>query len=908
MNGWRTALRIARREARRARGRSALVVALIGIPALGLSFAAVSYDSFDLTIEERLPREMGAGDAQLRWQTRSPVEQDFRGFLTGTTATPTESEPAEPTTADLLDLLPSGSTALPRWDGSVLLETDAGIGQVESRAFDLAAPMTDGIARITDGRAPAAPDEVALTDAAANRVGIGVGDRIQLVNDGAYTVVGAVEFPGVPGDLVTQPPPPGLVDEVVVFHPDGRPGDAPPRRWLVDTPASVTWDLVRELNQHGVQVRSRAVVLDPPPEAVPSDGSDDDAFVAGTVVAGLAAFEIVLLAGPAFAVGARRRRRELALVAAGGGTPAQLRRIVLADGVVLGVVAAVGGVLLGVAVALAGRPLLEEYLAGARAGGPRLFPAALLGIVGFSVVTGVVAALVPAVTAGRTRVVDALAGRRGATGFRRRWLALGVLLAVIGTGVAAAGAWRTSAPVVLAGLVAGQLGLALCTPAVIGLIARLGPALTLGPRIALRDTARNRAAAAPAVAAVMAVVAGAVAAGVAMASFEAREAEERTPSYPPGTVTAGATARDDPDSPATAEELERAARATLPVARVHQLREPERDCGDGAGTTCALVAVVPEENRCPYVPFDPADPFGVPPPRLSPAEEASASEDPRCAGDYRPVGGQIFVGEPSALAGAAGVDDGAAAEAAEVLRDGGAVVTDDRYLADGRVTLLRTVHDDSRTLTDRTELDLPGYLLSSEVDRQGAFVTPETLHTAGVGTRPGPLLIATEDTPTQEQADAFRAQLRSLEAWASVTREPRTLTPLLVALTGVAVLVALGAAAIATGLAAVDRRPDLATLAAVGAEPRVRRRMSLSHSGVVAGLGTVLGVVSGVGAAAAVLSGMNQRYAGEWPGPEPLPLAVPWPYLLGLLVVPALAGLGAALLTRSRLPVERRAG
>ena len=44
----------------------------------------------------------------------------------------------------------------------------------------------------------------------------------------------------------------------------------------------------------------------------------------------MALIEVVLLAGPAFAVGARRQSRSLALMAATGGTPAQARRVVMA--------------------------------------------------------------------------------------------------------------------------------------------------------------------------------------------------------------------------------------------------------------------------------------------------------------------------------------------------------------------------------------------------------------------------------------------------------------------------------------------------------------------------------------------------------------------------------------------------
>ena len=44
MRSWLVALRIARREARRAKGRTALIVAMIALPVLALTFAAATYD------------------------------------------------------------------------------------------------------------------------------------------------------------------------------------------------------------------------------------------------------------------------------------------------------------------------------------------------------------------------------------------------------------------------------------------------------------------------------------------------------------------------------------------------------------------------------------------------------------------------------------------------------------------------------------------------------------------------------------------------------------------------------------------------------------------------------------------------------------------------------------------------
>jgi putative ABC transport system permease protein len=93
----------------------------------------------------------------------------------------------------------------------------------------------------------------------------------------------------------------------------------------------------------------------------------------------------------------------------------------------------------------------------------------------------------------------------------------------------------------------------------------------------------------------------------------------------------------------------------------------------------------------------------------------------------------------------------------------------------------------------------------------------------------------------------------------------------------------------------------------VGASPRVRRLLSLSQSGVIAGLGAVLGTLGGLGGACAVLFALNQRINESWPPQASYPITVPWQLLLTVLViVPVVAMLGAGLFSRSRLPVERR--
>jgi putative ABC transport system permease protein len=170
------------------------------------------------------------------------------------------------------------------------------------------------------------------------------------------------------------------------------------------------------------------------------------------------------------------------------------------------------------------------------------------------------------------------------------------------------------------------------------------------------------------------------------------------------------------------------------------------------------------------------------------------------------------------------------------------------------------------------------------------------------------VLATTSRMPTVAEEDRLQAVFGNT-AGVYVERGPRqrSNTRMLLMLAVVAGVIALGAAAIATGLAAADGRADLGTLAAVGASPRVRRGLSLSQSGVIAGLGSLLGAAAGLGGSVAVLLALNRGLAGIWPAPTPYPIALPWLNVtIAVLLVPAVAMLGAGLLTRSRLPIERR--
>jgi hypothetical protein len=591
---------------------------MIALPVAALGFAAVARDTFTLTPAEQADRLMGGAQALVVWGSANPVHQDPTNpdlLYSEVQLTGQGGGGAAPGTARLLALLPPGTKALDDRSGPLSVRTVAGTASLRARMLDYTDPLARGILRQRAGRAPAGVDEVALTPAASRRTGAGVGGTVRTTDGRTLRVVGIVEDPtDLEGTTIVlhDPQPPGALPVDRGALPVDR-GDV---HWLVATPGPLTWDQVKRLNTRGVVAISRSVLEHPPSQAerYPEHQSGRGAFQATTsrFLGGVGLLEIVLLAGPAFAVGARRRRRDLALLAAAGGTPAHLRRIVLADGVVLGALAAAGGVALGILAAAAGRPLLEEHVAHFRSGGFRFFPEALAALAALD----------------RSRV-----------------------------------------------------------------------RLTVGS-----------------------------------VSFKNGKDERQR------TVTASGFA-------------------------------------------------LPHPPRAPVL-----------------------------------------------------------------------------------------------------------------------MMTSATARSLGIDSVPSMALATTSRMPTVAEEDRLHAALGT-RTGAYVERGSRASsdTTTLLVLAAVAGLVTLGAAAIATGLAAAGGRADLATLGAVGASPRVRRGLSLSQSGVIAGLGSLLGGAAGLGAAVAVLFALNRGSADVWPAPTPYPVAIPWLNVaVALLVVPVVAMLGAGLLTRSRLPIERR--
>jgi putative ABC transport system permease protein len=854
-------LRVARRTARRNPGRTVLVAALIAAPVLGTAFLDTAFRTADLTAATETERSMGAADAVLAVTPYQRVEN------LGTTYMTSDGVPErDPATVRTADLLPAGTRLLERYgEGTVTFKVGDRTTLAPSRELVWADPLAAGLLAVRSGRLAGAPGEVTLSPTLADRLGARVGDTVTPTGGTAQQVVGIVADPGCRSCQLAA----------------GLPGWTGASRqtqsdYLVDLPAGAVADraLQDRLAGTGVFLTPRDAVLHPDRWQDPTLAyeSDDTALIGIVIlVAGIGLIEVVLLAGTAFAVAARRQVRDAALVLANGGRRADVRRMLLAQGAVLGVLGAAAGVALGVLAVLAAWSPLQR-LTNQDFGGLVVSPRDLAVAAAVGVLAGVAAAVVPAFGASRIPVVAALAGRQAWPARARQTVATGAVICAVGGVVAAglvAGAWaaarRTGAgnsigyPFgMLVGFGVTMIALTVLAPSLVGLAGRLGGRLSLTGRLALRDAARHRHRTGPAVGAVMVAVAGSVAVAFAVASYDQRDRESYQPMLPAGwaqvflTVGEGTVGYGTPDEQRAAV---RTAAAELP-----------------GGTVVPVATAGAARDASTYPSWKTADPN-------------------RCVA----AGSGIGVGAPVAglIAGGRG------AEAAAALAAGKAVVTDPCLVAaDGTATVQLT---DGNTSQARKSVTMPAVLLPALPGYtlpRGA-IGEAAAAKAGFGTDSTLIVVTTDRVPTGAEEDRARTLLGPLGSSLQVERGyGAPYLPGFVALIGGAGLVTLAGVAISVTLSAAEGRADLATLAAIGAPPRRRRSLAMAQAALVAGLGVGLGLALGATIGTTIMSGLDGY-----------PLVVPWPMVLAVgIAVPALGVAAVGLLTRSRLPMVRRLG
>ncbi|MFG2618788.1 FtsX-like permease family protein [Streptomyces sp. NPDC048507] len=940
---WVAALRIARRDAWRAKGRSALVLSMIALPIVGVSAADLTFRSSELSTDQRLTRQIGAADARLSASgLDGPVLQHPDGEHFAPVGGYEKYRPDKAREQPLKSALPAGAKATEDTTGHVKVHTAHGLLQSDLRELDVHDPLTRGLITLDRGRLPQGPGEVIATRAFLDASGLHVGSAVTPRGVTApYRIVGAYELPSklrntellaLPGTLFA--PLDGALRAA------GGSGLSGTTSYLVSVGGGegFTWNMTAAANAKGALVLSRAVALRPPADAevplfrqerkeqyepVAGGGAVTEKAVLATVV-GLAMLEICLLAGPAFAVGARRSRRQLGLVGANGGNRRHVRSVVLSGGLVIGAVAAVSGTAVGMALTIGLRPVLEEQL-GVRFGGFAVRPLELLAIALLAVLTGLLAAVAPAVTASRQTVLASLTGRRGIRRANRVLPVLGLLAVAGGAAIAVYGTgYRVSPTVVAGGSAITELGIVALTPALVGLFGRLGGLLPLAPRLALRDAVRNRGRTAPAVAAVLAAVAGTVAVSTYQHSQDVQARHEYTAELPAGS---GYLLADDDLGHKEVPALRATLARDLPLgvrADVDRLVAGNPNCARGSmDPGCGRVALItPKEARCPLWEAENG------PASFTPDQARTLRQDPRCAVPQFRAPMDTVVADEKLLTVLAVTDPGSAA----ALKGGRAVSFDGRNVQDGRVTLRLVTDQAAADDAAAKRAELPGQdkvltVHQAPAGTQGwgfaLVVPPAAAKAAGLATAPAGSYFSLDGKAPTERRQRLEGDLDRLGAEAQFKIEEgyQGQSGLgVLALSVFAGLVTIGAAGIATGLAQADSEADLKTLAAVGAAPRVRRTLSGFQCGVVALMGVVLGSAAGILPAVGlrltqereqerlVRHGIEMGYATLRDTELYVPIAVPWGTLAGLLVlVPLGAALLAALVTKSSGALARRA-
>lgn len=931
--GWRVALRIAARDALRHRARSILVLVMVALPVLAVTAADIAIQTQEVSGAEGLDRRIGTAAAAVGLDGGGPVRQladPDAGYVSEGAEEPGSSAEAPgPDARSVAQALAGPGRTPPRLvayaETEVRFRSEAGIGVAGVLGGPVADPLFRGIVDLARGAWPRADDEVVVNRAMATELGLGddgaraaIGRDVELLpardrgQGSSYRITGIAEsgstrsFPVVAG--------PGLrgVDAVPRDEGAGR-GD----RWLVDGPA-VDWADVQRVNALGGIVTSRAVLLDPPPlSAQPTelqyDGEvDPDTVAVAVLVVVMALLELVLLAGPAFAVGARRQSRSLALLVAGGGTPAQARAVVLAGAVVLGTVAAVAGVVLGIGAGGVAVPLLQRFAD--TPFGPFEVPwLHLVGIAVFGLVSAVLAAVVPAWIASRQDVVAVLGGRRGDRRPTLRSPLAGLVLLALGVGGSAYGALHGGAITIAASAIPAVLGMVLLVPLVLVGVARLGRWLPLSLRYAVRDAARHRSRTTPAVAAVAATVAGVTALGIGATSDAAQSRAEYQPSASPGAGIVQLYDVGGGRAPAAAWAGARAFLAEqLPTGTVTAVR------GLMTGPDDYLEVRRASSGRDATTELD-EDPL------LGGSSSLATYGSPVLVADRLPPG---FLGVDTDQARQ--VDAGLEAGRPVVFADPDAPEIGD---ATAPVQVVRTTYDEG-TGEESTETgDLQAVVVPVEdgLVAASAVLPPRAARglgpVAAVGTVGLEVTGAsiTEDEESRLQ-QGLTAQLAAagLDSSLYVERgyqaDDATVVVQLVLFVLGAVLV-LGGTLTATFLALADARPDLATLSAVGAAPRTRRRIAAAYAGVMGLVGGLLGAAVGFVPGIAVTYPLTGGWSGDGAhryssGPglvtgvgAPHYLDVPW-LLVGALVLLlplVVAGIVAAT-ARGRLPLTSRLG
>lgn len=884
---WRSAIRLAWRDARKHKAGSLLIMAMIGLPVMIICAAAAVLATVDVTVREALPATVGNAQALIK-TGYGVIEQGVDGYPITESEEPAPlvagRQPGEPWTADQLAQVTGGQVGVSA-SAEALARWSTGSERAAVRIIGREVLSGSGLVRLVEGRLPDQPGQVLVTEDGvaagmprSGRIEINTGQR-----DTAAEIVGVVQATG-----------PAFESIALVVGEEWR-DPAKDASYLLVRDRPVTWSDVVAWNKLGLSVVSPTVIEKPPAGASVTGVPRSSANIALVVVLMLGlVLETALLAGPAFAVSAARRGRTLALVASNGADHDQIARYVMAQGVFLGAVATVLGAGLGTIAGWASVRGIGSVFDPSRTttiGTPPLdtygWAVAMIMVVAF--IAAAVSALVPGLKIAGLDVAGALAGRvergRPSRGFPIAGAVImgtGALLMVLS--MAYGGSFSS-----LVGIGAGGglliIGALFIIPMIIERLGGLSSATPVAIRMGVRDASRSRSRTAPAVAAITVVVA--VLTMISISSLSDDEQSRRD--YLPSTLPGAAIVNSDGAVQATLGEI----RARHPTWTTEPAGWSWIDEADG--TTRAVSAV---------------------PAGCTPAQAAAPLDDSQepnhCQITSSEVGWQVSIVAANTINPAAALSS----EQRAALDQGSLLVSDPELISDGHVLLAYVSHKAGSTESGmllRT-VKAPAMLITTEQYRalsfrNGSFgpsaavisaagadklAMPWTTYRFEVVDPAGPISRADERAINDRVAVPLTVErgYQSISSWITVI------------LFSIAVALVLVGSLISTALTQVEARGASTTLAALGATRGLRRRAAAAQAIMIALLGAVLGVALGIAPGLGLAAGLT---TDADPGVLAPVFVIPYAELsLVIIGVPLLAAALATAMVRPDPVLTRR--
>jgi putative ABC transport system permease protein len=657
---------------------------------------------------------------------------------------------------------------------------------IDLRAQDPEGVYGHPMLRLDAGRYPSGPGEVAVTAAVATIFNLHIGETWQQEGH-VRRVVGLVENPA------------NLMDRFALV----APGQADPA------------DRVTVLVLATGQTLHTGPGVDGAEMEIRPQGENSPAALLVLVLATIGLLFIGLVAVAGFTVMAGRRLRALGMLGAIGATDRHVRFVLLANGAVVGVVAAVTGTAAGLAGWFAFAPRLETIVQ------HRInrfdLPWWAIGVaMMLAVLTAVAAAWWPARSAARIPIVAALSARPSRPRPAHRFAALGGLLLLTGVGLLGL-SHQTRPLLIITGIVGTTFGMLFLAPVGIVALASAGRRLPIAIRLALRDLARYQARSGAALAAVsLSVGIAAVIVIIAAASQAAAAAPLSGGTLPTNQLEVwlspmGALGQVPEHTTSELDTLQvrvNAIAASLVAHSVLALEgatdpaaPPMGVVGSGNGAGGKPLAMLGKPHR--------------------------VVVNGKTGTEFRGAEAvALFVSTPTLLQHY-GIDPGDIDPSTDILTSRASVAG---------LELITGRHSDWRPKVQTVEL--PSYTSAPTT-----LLTPHALESLRFTALPVGWLIEAPRPLTVDQID--RARQLAAAAGLSIETRPThaSLSQLRTDATAAGVLVALCVLAMTVGLIRRETAGDLRTLAATGASSTTRRTLTGATAGALALLGAMLGTI-----------------------------------------------------------------